>query len=197
MKTHTLSEAAIRAADYGKILPNPVPRFNRQSFSPTEISTLYQQALAFHRDNRFDEAESLYRQILDVMPNHPGALHFRGMVRFARDDPAEAVRLIEQSLCFCNTKAVYFNNYGVVLNEQKRYPAAKKAFEEALILDPNYPDAYSNLGLVSVLLGESGHVAEHHFHSALRLQPNHRDALRHSVDFLFKDERYEESLPFL
>ena len=198
METHTSSETVtFGAVDSGKILPNPAPRSNLQPFSPTEISALYQQALAFHRDNHFDEAESLYRQILAVTPNHPGSLHFLGMVRFARDDPAEAVQLIERSLRFCNTKAVYFNNYGVVLNEQKRYPVAKKAFEEALILDPNYPDAHSNLGLVSVHLKEPVHVAELHFRSALRLHPNHRDALRHYVDFLFKDERYEESLPFL
>ena len=34
------------------------------------ISALYRQALVLHQQNRFCEAESLYRQILDVEPDH-------------------------------------------------------------------------------------------------------------------------------
>jgi len=189
----SLASTSIMTAASAQVFPKPPP----DPVTHSDIPTLYQQALALHRDTRFEEAESLYRQVLSTAQNHPGALHFLGMVRFTKGDHDEAVRMIEQSLRFCNTKAAYFNNYGVVLNEQKRYQEAKNAFEEALVLDPNYPDALSNLGLVCVLLGEPGHVAEHHFRSALRLQPDHRDALRHLVDLFFKNERYEESLPLL
>jgi len=181
-------------ADSGRGLPGC-----RAPVSPTlaDLSVLYQQALALHRDNRLDEAEFLYRQILAVEPNHPGALHFLGMVAFAQKNLPEAIRFIECSLVKCTTKPIYFNNYGVALKEAKRLEEAKNAFEEALILDPNYPDAHSNLGLVIMLLGEPVHLSEYHFRAALQFQPDHRDAMRHFIDLLFKHERYEESLPFL
>jgi len=181
-------------AESAQILPIPPPGHRLRAARP---DVLYQQALTLHRVSRLEEAESIYRQILQAEPNHPGALHFLGMLRLTQGDPSEALQLIERSLHFCNTKAVYYNNYGAVLNEWKQYHEAKTAFENALVLDPNYPDALSNLGLVSEHLGEPGHIAEHHFRSALQLQPNHRDAMRHLVDLLLKNERYEESLPFL
>ena len=177
--------------------PKPLYGTFPVSLPPSDISALYQRALALHRNNHFDEAESLYRQILEANPNHPGALHFLGMIAFAQKNLPEALRWIEKSLAKCNTKPVYFNNYGVVLKESGRLKEAKQAFENALILDPNYADAHSNFGLATMLLDEPVQLSEHHFRVALRLQPNHGDAMRHFIDLLFKHERYEESLPFL
>ena len=163
----------------------------------SEVPNQFQQALALHRQNRFCEAETLYRQILETNPNHPGALHFLGMVAFAQKNLEEAESLIARSLVLCDTKPVYFNNYGVVLNERKRYKEAKAAFEKALILRPDYPDALSNLGLATMLLNEPGHISEHYFRAALRLQSDHRDALSHLVELLLKNERVAEALPFV
>ena len=164
---------------------------------PSDLSAQYQQALAFHQQNRFCEAESLYRQILNVEPNHPGAFHFLGMSRYSQGNPLEAISFLEQSLRLCSTKPVYFNNYGVVLKELKRYGEAKDAFEKALLLNPDYADALSNLGLASSLLEEPDHIAEYHLRTALRLQPNHRDALRHLTGLLLKNERHEDAIPLV
>ena len=181
------------ASDTGS-LPEPI-MVGAQSFF--EIPALYQQALAIHRQNRLSEAETLYRQILEVNPNHPGTLHFLGMVAFTQKNLEEAELLIARSLELCDTKPVYFNNYGVVLNERKRHKEAKNAFEKALTLKPNYPDALSNLGLATVLLNEPTHVSEHYFRAALRLQPGHRDAILHLIGLFLKNERGAEAVPFV
>ena len=118
------------------------------AFQTDSVPSLYQQALSLHQQNRFEEAESLYRQIFDADPNRPGALHFLGMVVFARHDPGETVRLIERSLQLCDTKAVFYNYYGAVFKELGLYREAKKAFDRSIVLDPDYLDALANLGLL-------------------------------------------------
>ena len=56
----------------------------------SDISALYQQALALHQQNRFCEAESFYRQILDVEPDHPLSLPDRFSIPSSADKPAFA-----------------------------------------------------------------------------------------------------------
>lgn len=112
-------------------------QINRQNFGRAaervmekDAESFFREALSLHRQNRLDEAEVLYRQVLTVEPNHSGALHFLGMVAFARKNFPEAIRYMESSLRHCDFKPVYFNNYGVVLKEQHRYTEAETAFEK-------------------------------------------------------------------
>ena len=178
---------------------NSRPASSRSDFvsKPETSVNTFQQALSFHRQGHLREAEILYQQILEVDPNHLGASHFLGMIAFAQNNLEEAQTLVARSLELCDTKPIYFNNYGVILNEQKRHREAKDAFERALFLKPDYPDALSNLGLVTVLLDEPASTSESYFRSALRLQPNHCDAIRHLIELLLKNERHEDAIPLV
>ena len=40
---------------------------------------MFQQALALHEQGRFDEAENLYRQILETAPQNPDVLNLLGL----------------------------------------------------------------------------------------------------------------------
>ena len=44
------------------------------------IQELFKIGNAFHKDGEISHAETIFRQILDVAPNHPGALHFLGVI---------------------------------------------------------------------------------------------------------------------
>jgi len=54
------------------------------------IPVLYRQALALHQQNRFCEAESLYRQILDTEPHHPLSLPDRFSIPTSAAKPDSA-----------------------------------------------------------------------------------------------------------
>jgi TolA-binding protein len=88
-KSHTIYETAFATESK----PESVHSLSPQSDSrpSSDISIRYQQALAFHQQSHFCEAETLYREILDADPNHPGALHFLGVSRFSQGYPAEAI----------------------------------------------------------------------------------------------------------
>ncbi|WP_460182189.1 O-linked N-acetylglucosamine transferase, SPINDLY family protein, partial [Thermopirellula anaerolimosa] len=142
------------------------------------VAVAFQQGLAAHRAGDFQTAENIYRDILAAQPDHAGALHFLGLIYSARGDHTAALELIERSLRFCGTKAVYWNNYGAVLKKMGRPAEARAAFGRAIALRPEYADAWSNLGLIHLEQGE-WEEAESCLRHALRLAPRHADALRH------------------
>ena len=188
---------SIVMADSGSVAPESSYGNFPVSLPPLDVSALYQRALALQRGNRFNEAESLYRQVLEIEPGHPSALHFLGMIALLQKNLPEALRLIESSLAKCSTKPVFFNNYGVALKEAGRFEEAKDAFEKALAMRPNYPDALSNLGFVSLILRQPENQSEHYLKSALLIQPGHRDALQHLSELRLRQERHCEAFHLL
>lgn len=51
---------------------------------------------------------------------------------------------IERALTLCDSNACYWNNYGAVLRDLRRHHEAKAAFEKAIAIRADYPDAWSN-----------------------------------------------------
>ena len=132
---------------------------------------LLQQALEHHRAGRFPQAEALYRQILEVRPDHPDTLNFLGMLAHQVGKSEIAVKLIGRVL---NSRPDYVDahiNLGLILNDQGRLEEAEISFRRALVLRPDYAEAHSNLGNV---LMDQGRLEEAvlSFRQALALQSN-------------------------
>lgn len=151
------------------------------------IPTLFQQALSLHQQNRLSEAETLYRRILDAEPNHHGALHFLGMVALEQRKYDVAIPCLVQALRLCTTNAVYHNNYGIAILRYGDKLEARKAFENALTLDPHYADAWSNFGAILMELNGTPNEIGSAFQNALDINSGHRDALRHLSEFYSLD----------
>ncbi|GHT26768.1 hypothetical protein FACS18942_04840 [Planctomycetales bacterium] len=153
------------------------------------VDVLYQSALTKHQQGNLDSAELEYRSILRLQPEHSGALHFLGMVLFVRRLFNESLVFLEKALKHCPDKAVYHNNYGVVLKELHRLDEAASAFQKAASLNPSYADARSNLGFVCLLKNDLKR-AEYELESALTLKPNHPDAQKHFCELKFRQGNY-------
>src|SRR6478672_5172524 len=79
-----------------------------------------------HQAGRLREAEGIYRQVLAIEPSNAEALHYLGLVA------PKAAR--------------YHCNLGQVLNDMGLEEEAIHALQQALSLNPNSPEALSNLG---------------------------------------------------
>ena len=134
--------------------------------------------LKMHQQGDLAGAEAVYRSILEIDPDHAGAWHLLGLVSFAKKQYRQARTEIQRALAVCDTKAVYWSNYGAVLRELGLAEEAKRACERALSIAPRYPDALSNLALCLRDLGEKDR-AYHVFREVLVIDPDHRDALQH------------------
>lgn len=110
------------------------------------IARSVQTALEHHQAGRLPQAEAIYQQILQAEPNHPGALHFLGVIAHQVGKNEVAVELIGNALLFKPNYAEAHNNMGRALQEQGEVDEAIKHFRLAFSLQPGYADAHYNLG---------------------------------------------------
>ena len=117
---------------------------------PTEISLADALAIAvrMHSEGHLDDAETIYRRILEVVPDEPDALNFLGMIAMTRGRRTEAVELIKRSLQADPSVGERYVNLGNVLLATGRVDEALEAFERAVAMAPESSKAHCNLGVV-------------------------------------------------
>src|SRR5215204_1029260 len=102
-------------------------------------------AVEHTRARRFADAESIYRDILQQMPDQPIALHLYGCLALQVGNPPMAEQLVRRSIQFGPEVSQRHNDLGVVLKTMGRSQEAAEAFQAALRVDPDNIDALSNL----------------------------------------------------
>jgi tetratricopeptide (TPR) repeat protein len=66
--------------------------------APAEIPDTLRHATALHQAGRLDEAERLYRQVLQAAPDQADALHALGVPMAQTGRPLEAAGLIDRAI---------------------------------------------------------------------------------------------------
>jgi predicted TPR repeat methyltransferase len=150
-------------------------------------------AINLHQDGHLAEADTIYRQILEVNPRQPDALHFLGVLSHQKGDSEQAVDLIQQAISINPHHPDFHNNLGNVLKEMGRKKEAASAYQACLELNPNNTDALSNLG--AVLRDEKRYVeALNTLERAIELDPKHSQAYHNLGNVLKKLERFDEAI---
>lgn len=110
-------------------------------------------AIQYHQAGQLAEAESIYRQVLQVDPRHADALHYLGVISHQQEDPETAVELISKAIQTAPDNASYHSNLGEAFRALGRFDEATAAYEKALAIDPGFAMAHNNLANV---LADSG-----------------------------------------
>jgi predicted TPR repeat methyltransferase len=132
-------------------------------------------AVVLQQAEQWAAAAEIYRSILEISPDHAGALHFSGVLAHQQERDDDAVALIARSLELEPDRPDWYSNFGIVLQDRLRLDEATAAYEQAIALDPNHANAHSNLGVV---LRAKGRVvdAEAAYRAAIKIDPDHADA---------------------
>ena len=110
---------------------------------------------------RFDDAEKLLRQVLDIDPHHNHALISLGQIAQRRGDSAAALQAFEEALAIRPEFPEAAYNLGNAFREVGRLADAMRAWQWALQLRPDYPEALTNRGRARQALGDAaGAVVE-------------------------------------
>ena len=115
--------------------------------SSPDIATL-DIAIDHHQSGRLEEAEQLYRQVLEMSPRDRDALHLLGVVAHQTGRDNEAIGLIRQSLEIDCTEAKFHNSLGATYQAQGNLSEALACYQRSVMLDMDYPEAHHNLGVV-------------------------------------------------
>lgn len=102
--------------------------------------------LAHHRAGRLQEAERLYRTVLQAQPQHAGAMHLLGVIAHQAGQHEQAVQLIRHAIKLNATDPAYFSNLGEALRAMGRFDEAEPAYRQAIALNHEFTDAHYNLG---------------------------------------------------
>ncbi len=152
-----------------------------------------EQAMALHRAGRLDEAEPVYRRLLQLLPDEPNLVHFHGVLLYQRHRLGEAVAAVRRSIALDGSVAAWHNNLGNMLLDQRQVDAAAAAYRRCLELDPGHLEVRNNL---ACLLRMTGRLAEAEtlLRQLLALTPGFADAQAHLSLVLAAQGRAAEAL---
>jgi protein O-GlcNAc transferase len=155
-----------------------------RQFDAKEVAELFQLALQHHRANRLDEAEQLYRQVIEKQPDYSEALYGLGMLAQRQGALQEAQKhLSAASQVQPNSVKIWFS-LGNLHSSQGQLPEAEVAYKTAIALRPDAGTIYNNLGYTLQQQGK-WEEAIASYQKALECQPNCTEAEANLGNALF------------
>ena len=128
-------------------------------------------AVAHLQAGRFKEAETLYQQVLVQQPNHPGALHVLGLLKYQNGDLQRALELIERAIAAKPDFAEAYKNAANIYAELDQLDNAINNYRQAIAITPDLVEAHVNLGMVYQTL-QRPDEARRHYQIALEIKPD-------------------------
>ncbi len=156
------------------------------------VDQMIQQAKLALKESKLEEAEFLFKNILQVEPTHYKAHNNLGaiLIKLGRLDEAKASfkKAIEHKPEF---EVAYFN-LGIVLEKLDKLDEAEVSFKKAIEYKPNYFEAHNNLGIAQEKLGRLD-KAETSYKKAIEYKPEFEVAHYNLGIVLEKLGRYDEA----
>jgi len=115
--------------------------------SPTpKQAKMMQELLKMHQSGQLDLSETLYKKLLNDLPENTVLLTNFGTLQFQKKNLNNGIKLIEKSLKIDPNQPNALNNLGVVFLGLNRPDEALSRFDSAISFQPNYAEAHSNRG---------------------------------------------------
>jgi protein O-GlcNAc transferase len=145
-----------------------------QAASPG-VQEMFTLALRHHQAGRFNEAERLYRQILQADSRHADTLHFLGVLAHQRGGNDIAVDLIGKAIAQNSRVPAFHNNLGNAQKALGKLGEAVASYRRALALKPDFAAAHYNMGLAQQAQDNLAEAAAS-YGRALALNPGYAEA---------------------
>jgi glycosyltransferase involved in cell wall biosynthesis/Tfp pilus assembly protein PilF len=134
------------------------------------IRQLLQDAMAHVQAGHLTEAETAYQRVLALQPNHPGALHVLGLLKYQNGDRQRAIELIERAVAVKPDFADAYKNLANIYAELGQLDNAIAKYRQAIAITPDLVEAHVNLGLVYQSLQRLDE-AKKHYEIVLSINP--------------------------
>ena len=135
------------------------------------------QAATAHQEKKFEEAEKLYRAILQAQPGRSDANNNLGVLLQQLGRLDEAEESYKKAIELKPDYGEAFYNLGVTLKNLDKLDEAEASYRKAIELKPDYAEAHNNLGNILNNLDRLNE-AETSYKKAIDLRPNYVQALK-------------------
>lgn len=150
-------------------------------------------AVSHHQAGRRELAEPLYREILAVVPEHPDALQFLGVLLHGRGESGEGAAMLRAASWNAPENPSIWTNLGNALRALGETDAAVEAYMRAVELAPGDPAPRNNLGLVHRARDELA-KAEAAYRAAIECDANFADAWHNLAVLMLATQRFREAV---
>lgn len=151
-----------------------------------------QIALELHRSGAVQQAESIYRDILQQQPDCVDAIYLLGALMVQSDRADEAIELLKTGVSKFPNHAPILVNLGTAYARRNDLPNAEIFYRRALAIDPQSFDATKNLA-TNQLKQKKADNAIALLNRALEIDPSSIEARLSLAMTLSKSSRHEES----
>lgn len=117
-------------------------------------ANLIQQALQLHQSDRLEEAKYIYDQILANTPNHPDALHLRGLVALQTGEATVAAEYLRRAARLQPKNWAFKGNLASALMETGDLDGARAMFQRAAQLKPDAPQFQTGIANCYAMQGK-------------------------------------------
>ena len=122
---------------------------------PQHIDARRNLAMAHLETGNVSEARELLRQCLKIDPTNVWTFVLLGNIATKHERAFDVAEFYYEAGLNINPKDnILFNNFATLQMEQGHFAKAKELFNQALAIDPTYPNTYFGLALVSRMTGD-------------------------------------------
>ena len=132
-------------------------------------------AARLHEQGRLDEAEAMYRQLLEIAPEHAGVLYLLGMLAMQKKSFDSAIELLYKAVRLAPDVVAYEFTLAQALQDSGRPKEALEHYKTVLAKDDSLPETYHNMGIIYRFQGET-EEAKRMFRKAISLRPEFSSA---------------------
>ena len=150
-------------------------------------------AVQNHQKNNFKIAEKLYKEILNIDPDHFKSIHLLGTLSAQIKNFDQAKKFLERAIEIKNDYSETYYNLGNVLIELGEIQKAINCFKKVIKINPDNADAHNNLGN---LLKDLGKIqdAENCYKKAIQINPNYTNAYNNLGTIFQKYKDFQEAI---
>ncbi|MGA2439483.1 MAG: tetratricopeptide repeat protein [Tepidisphaeraceae bacterium] len=146
-----------------------------------------------HQAGRLAEAEQVYREILQVRPNDPDALHLLGVLAGQRGQTDAAIDLVRRAIGVQPRFAEAYRNLGALLLERGGFNEACAAYQRIEQVWPTDCPAHRELGAVFAA-NQYFQQAVSAFSEAIQIKPDFAEAHHDLGSVLAIQNRLDEAI---
>ena len=139
------------------------------------IEQSFDLAVQHYQKGNFQEAENLYRKILEANPKHYQSLGYLGLLAKQSKKYDISKKLLEKVIQINPNLAEARNNLGLLYQELGEYQKAINCYQKAVQINPNLAEPHSNLGNLYQELGEY-QKAINCYQKVVQINPNLAEA---------------------
>lgn len=142
------------------------------SNTPDEAKAIYRQAIERLKEKDYDQALTLFDQVIQLSPNLSGALVNKAIIAQEKGDIDLAKRYLQKALMVNELNPFALNMLGLIARENGEFITAERHYTKAIAIMPDYADTHLNYAILLELYRGRYREAHLQYEAYLALKPD-------------------------